>query len=257
MHAQPLRRFIPRHDNDRSPDRRLRVGYVSPDFRVHPVGRFLLPLLAAHDHANVEVFAYAEVPAPDAMTRSLAAHVDVWCSTVGLSDEQLAARITQDRIDILVDLAGHTSHNRLLVFARKPAPVQVTWLGYPNTTGLSTMDYRLTDVLSNPPGLTDAFFTEQLIRLPQTYWCYHRRDDTPEVNALPALSVGHVTFGCLNYFAKVTATILSAWCQLLRQVPNSCLLLHAKEGDHRQKVRDLMAREGIDSGRLEFVGFLQ
>ena len=216
----------------------------------------MLPVLAHHDHTALEVFCYCDVRHRDDLTGQLRPCADVWRNIVGLSDPQVADMVRQDRIDILVDLAGHTADNRPLVFARKPAPVQVAWLGYPGTTGLSTMDYRLTDMVSNPPGLTDAFYTEQLIRLPDTYWCYQPADGTPEVNALPALSAGHVTFGCLNNFAKVTSVTLLAWRQLLRQMPNARLLLHCKEGSHRHKVRELLTQEGIDPARLDFTGLL-
>ena len=203
-HAAPLAKFIQPHRNDRSPDRRLRVGYVSPDFRSHPVGRFLLPLLEAHDHGSLEIFCYASVRIPDTITDRCRAHADVWRDVLGLSDEQVAEVIRQDQIDILVDLTMHMANNRLLVFARKPAPVQVTYLAYCGTTGLSTMDYRLTDPYLDPPGRFDQFYSEQSIRLPETYWCYQPIVQTPASTALPALKAGHVTFGCLNNFCKVT-----------------------------------------------------
>ena len=188
-----LAKFIQPHLNDRSPDRRLRVGYVSPDFRSHPVGRFLLPLLESHDRGSFEIFCYASVDIPDAMTDRCRAHADVWRDVLGLSDEQVADAIRQDRIDILVDLTMHMANNRLLVFARKPAPVQVTYLAYCGTTGLGTMDYRLTDPYLDPPGQDERFYSEQSVRLPETYWCYRPAIETPPVNALPALAAGHVT----------------------------------------------------------------
>jgi len=136
------------------------------------VSRFTLPLLAAHDHGAFEIFGYAQVPVPDGVTAKLKACCDSWRSIVGVGDEGAANMIRQDRIDILIDLAGHTSDNRLLVFAHKPAPVQATWLGYPGTTGLSAMDYRFTDANADPPGVTDEFCSERLIRLPRTNWCF-------------------------------------------------------------------------------------
>jgi predicted O-linked N-acetylglucosamine transferase (SPINDLY family) len=168
----------------------------------------------------------------------------------------MADTVRQDRIDILVDLAMHASGNRLSVFARKPAPVQVTWLAYPGSTGLTAIDYRLTDPQLDPTGLDDAWYSEKSVRLPHTFWCYGSPPDLPQVNELAALSTEQITFGCLNNFAKVKEVMLSAWCRLLREVPNSRLLLHAKEGRHRQKVRDILAREGIDPARLEFIGRL-
>ena len=164
-HARPLAPAVARHDNDRSPERRLRIGYVSPDFRHHPVRHFIEPVLARHDKSTVEVFAYAQVACEDEVTARLKSHVDHWRSTVGLSGEDMAERIRADRIDILVDLAGHTGDNRLLVFARKPAPVQVSWIGYGYTTGLETIDYFLADAQYAPPGC-EHLFSEKLVRLP-------------------------------------------------------------------------------------------
>jgi len=153
-----------------------------------------------------------------------------------------------------VDLAMHAAGHRLLVFALKPAPVQVTWLSYPGSTGMQAIDYRLTDPQLDPPCFNDAWYSEKSVHLPRTYWCYRSPSDAPEVNELPALSAGRITFGCLNNFNKVNEVVLSAWCRLLAELPNARLLLHAKEGSHRQKVRDKLARDGIDPARLEFIG---
>jgi protein O-GlcNAc transferase len=253
QHAEPLRSCIRPHFNERTSGRRLRIGYVSPDFHGHAVGRFLLPLLANHDHHDFEVFAYAQVPVPDAMTLQLRAHADQWHSLVGLSDEQAAALIRDHQIDILVDLALHTAHNRLLVFARKPAPVQVTYLAYAGSSGLRTMDYRLSDPFLDPPGMDQSAYSEQTIRLPQTYWCY-QPVHTPPIAPLPALGAGHITFGCLNSFRKVNEPVLEIWTRLLRAVPQARLLLHAAEGTHRQRTADLLLKLGIDPRRLRFVG---
>jgi len=259
-HARPgAPGFIQAHANDRNPDRKLRIGYVSPDFRDHAVSRFAMPLLAAHDHKAFEVFAYAQVPVPDRVTAKLQSCCDAWRSIVGLSDERVAEMIRDDRIDILIDLAGHTSDNRLLVFAHKPAPVQVTWLGYPGTTGLCTMDYRLTDALADPPGETDRFCSEQLIRLPKTDWCFAPPDDSPRVSELPALANGRVTFGSFNNFAKVTKPTLKLWSQILRATPGSKLMLKAnslRSESVQEGVRRVMADAGIEPQRLELLGFV-
>ena len=172
---------------------------------------------------------------------------------VGLSDEELAAAVHQDRIDMLVDLTMHMAHNRMLVFARKPAPVQVTYLAYCGTTGLDTIDYRLTDPYLDPPGADEQFYSEQSIRLPETYWCYRPAVDSPPVGPLPALAAGRLTFGCLNNFCKVTEPTLAAWCRLLRVLPDSRLLLHAARGSHRDRVRAILAEQGVSSDRLVFV----
>ncbi len=254
QHAEPLKRFIQPHTNDRDPDRRLRVGYVSPDFREHPVGRFLLPLLATHDPDRFAIFCYADVHLADRFTELFRQHASQWRNTFGLADERMAQLIREDQIDILVDLTMHAAMNRMLLFARKPAPVQVTYLAYCSTTGLDTMDYRLTDSHLDPPGGDDAYYSEESVRLPETYWCYPLDDQSPDVGPPPALGAGEVTFGCLNNFCKVSPDALELWIQLLRGMPNSRLILHAHEGSHRQRVRDLLERQGIDPQRLNFVG---
>ncbi len=255
-HAEPLKKFIQPHNNDRSPDRRLRIGYVSPDFREHPVGRFLRPLLEHHDHWNFEIVCYAQVLVPDAITQRLRSYADGWRGIVGLSDTQAADLIRRDRLDILVDLTMHMAHNRLLVFACKPAPVQVTYLAYCSTTGLQTMDYRLSDPYLDPPGGDESFYTEQTIRLPETYWCYQPNIAPREVGPLPVLQLGHITFGCLNNFCKVSEPTLAAWAKLLRAVPNSELLLHAYKGSHRQRLQARLERDGVVPKRVRFAGFM-
>jgi protein O-GlcNAc transferase len=251
-----LQQFIQPHANERDPERRLRIGYVSPDFREHVVGRFLLPLLTSHDKRAVEVFAYAHVPRPDALTESLRACTDSWRSIVGLSDAQAADLIRQDRIDILVDLTMHMDRNRLLVFARKPAPIQATYLAYCASTGLETMDYRLSDPYLDPPGMDESVYSERTIRLPETYWCYQPASETPEVSPLPALERGYVTFGCLNNFCKVSEPTLAAWAKLLRAVPRSQLLLHAHAGSHRLRVQGFLEHEGLEPARVRFTGIV-
>ena len=235
-HAEPLQKDIRPHTNLPDPERRLRIGYVSPDFRDHVDSFFTVPLLSNHDHRQFEIFCYAQVARPDALTERLRGYADVWRSIVGLSDAQAADLVRSDQIDILVDLKLHTADNRLLVFARKPAPVQVAWLGYPGTTGLSTIDYRLTDPYLDPPGLFDAFYSEESLRLPDTFWCYDPLTDQPSVNALPALESGAITFGCLNNFCKVNDGCLALWARVLRAVPRSRLLLLAPRGPARDRV---------------------
>jgi predicted O-linked N-acetylglucosamine transferase (SPINDLY family) len=252
LQAEPLARFRQPHTNNRDPERRLRVGYVSPDFRKHALAYVLAPLLTNHDHRQVEVFCYAEVARPDEMTRRLRGCADVWHSTVRLTDEQTADLVRRDQIDILVDLALHTNKNRLLVFARNPAPVQVTWLGYPGTTGLTAIDYRLTDPFLDPPGEHDSRYSEQSIRLPDTFWCYDPHIEAP-VNELPALSNGFITFGCLSNFYKVNDGVLRLWAKVLAAVPRSRLLLLAPEGTVRDHVLDIMRQGGIDEPRVEFL----
>ena len=254
QHAEPLKKLIQPPLNGRSPGRRLKIGYVSPDFRDHVVGRNLLPLLAQHDAANVEVFCYAQVAHPDALTDRFRTSAHHWRSLVGLSDDQAAQLIRQDQIDILVDLALHLANNRLLLFARKPAPVQVTFAGYPGTTGLNTMDYRLSDSYLDPSGMDESIYSEETVRLPDSFWCYDPLEchDVP-VNALPASTNSFITLGCLNNFCKVNDAVLRLWAKVLHAVPNSHLLLLIPEGSTRQQTLGQMEKEGIAPQRIEFV----
>lgn len=237
--------------NDRRPGRRLRVGYVSPGFHTHPIASFLMPLLRNHDRNQFEVICYSSVPKPDEVTAPLRQHASGWHDVAYLSDEELARQIREDRIDILVDLAQHTAHNRLLAFARKPAPVQVAWLGYPGTTGLAAIDYRLTDPHLDPPG-TDQFYAERSVRLSCCFWCYHPPEAAPDVCERPALGGNEIMFGSLNVFRKINPPVVEAWCALLRRVPRSRLLLHGHPGSHRLWVRDQLVAGGVDADRLEW-----
>jgi len=234
----------------RDPERRLRLGYVSPDFRHHGVTRFIEPLLTRHDRDQFEVFAYDCRAASGAAGEHIAASVDHWLPCAALSNDALAARIVADGIDVLVDLAGHTKGNRLLTFARKPAPVQVTWLGYPTTTGLAAMDYRLTTAEVDPEG-ADDFYTERLYRLPRTLWCYRPAPDVPAAGEAPAHRAGFVTFGSMNNFSKISPATLSLWVELLREVPDSRLLMTGvPEGSARDRLRERFAARGVGGDRL-------
>jgi protein O-GlcNAc transferase len=252
QHAEPLKKFIQPHTNNRRPDRRLRIGYVSPDFRVHVVGQNLLPLLREHDHRQMEIFCYSNVLRPDMLTDQLRGYADVWRSIVGLSDPQATDLIRQDRIDILVDLALHTANNRLLVFAHKPAPVQATYLGCCTSTGMETMDYRLSDPYLDPSDSDLSIYSERTIRLPETYWCYRSTGPTPDPSPPPTAAAGYVTFGCLNNFAKVSSPALDLWAEILQAVPRSRLILHSNPGAHLDTVRERFAGNGISPDRLEF-----
>jgi protein O-GlcNAc transferase len=253
-HAEPLRKLIQSHSNDPTPDRRLRIGYVSPDFRRHPVGRFMLPLLGAHDRRAFEIFCYAQTRRPDQITAELQAHADIWRSIVNLSDSQVADTIRQDRIDILVDLAMHTADNRLLVFAQKPAPMQATYLAYAGGTGLDTIDYRLTDRYLDPNEANDVNYVEKSIRLDGTYWCYPLSNENIPINQLPALTAGRITLGCLNNFCKVTNGTLETWATLLRDLPNARLLFYSPAGSHHDGAMRFFKDRGIAADRLEIVG---
>ena len=245
--------------NDREAGRRLKIGYVSPDFRGHSVAFFVEPLLKGHDRQAVEVFCYAEVTRPDTVTAHLQGLVDHWLVTVGLSDEELAKRIRADGIDILVDLAGHTAKNRLRVFARKPAPVQVTWLGYPNTTGLEAIDYRLVDAVTDPVGEADAWASETLVRLEGGFLCYGGVKDAPEPTVPPCLKTGTVTFGSFNNPAKVSAATFDAWATLLSRLPQARLLLKGApfaDAATRASFEARFGERGVAAERIELVAWL-
>jgi predicted O-linked N-acetylglucosamine transferase (SPINDLY family) len=251
-YAKPLAAEIRPHENDRDSQRRLRVGYVSADFHDHPVGRCLLPILRDHHREHFEVFCYAGGCQPDKVTAQMRRHADGWCDMSSLSDEQLARRVREDRIDILVDLAVHTAGNRLLAFARKPAPVQVTWLGWPGTSGLDAMDYRLSDPYLDPPGENDAFYTEKTIRLPDSFWCYAPIEADVPAGELPAFKNGHITFGCLNNFWKMNDRVVDIWASLMSVTPGSRLLLRTPQGGPRQRWIEKFRSRGVDPIRLEF-----
>ena len=253
QHAARLAKFIRAHLNNRSPYRRLKIGYVSPDFRNHCQAFFTVPLFSAHDHEQFEIVCYADVVRGDGITRQLRSCADAWRSIVGVDDEGVAQLIRQDEIDILVDLTMHMGRNRLLVFARKPAPVQVCWLAYPGTTGVSAMDYRITDRHLDPPGQYGQYYSEESIRLPDSFWCYDPLENQTAVNALPAAAKGHISFGCLNNFCKVNPVVLEIWAEVLSAVDRSRLTIMAAEGMHRRRVLDLLAERGVADDRVTFV----
>jgi predicted O-linked N-acetylglucosamine transferase (SPINDLY family) len=241
------------HTNARSPARKLRIGYVSPDFRKHSVAYFIEPVLMNHDKEHFEVFCYANHPLEDEVTERLRGYADHWRKIPVMPDTQALELIRQDGIDILIDLAGHTAFNRLLMFARKPAPVQISWIGYPATTGLSAIDYRIVDAYTDPPGMTEQFNSEKLLRMPESFLCYLPDRDSPGVKSLPALSAGHITFGSFNKLSKITPDIFSLWAGFLREIPNSSMVLKTYNfADKRacQKVTEMFAREGFASDRF-------
>ncbi len=253
-HADPLTPAAPGHENDPQGERRLRIGYVSAHFRQHAVSFFSEPLIAAHDRAAFEIYCYSDVKKPDEVTARFQSYADHWRDVTGMSDDAVAQCVAADRIDILVDLTGHIGGNRLLAFARKPAPVQVTYLGYQSTTGMKAMDYRLTDEHADPPGETDRFHTEKLVRLPRSFFCYAAPRVAPEVNELPALGSGCVTFGSLNQTIKLRPRTLQAWSRILAAVPNSRLLVLAySPGQFERNMSDIMKRAGVDPQRVEVV----
>ncbi len=238
--------------NSPDPGRRLRIGYVSPDLCRHVVSCFLSPILSSHDPSQVEVFCYAEVMNPDDVTARFRKLAHGWRSTCGQSDSQVAEWIRRDGIDILVDLAGHTGSNRLGIFAHRPAPVQVTYLGYPNTTGLPAVGFFLTDAVADPVG-EPSWYTEELVRLPGCFCCYAPLERAGPVAPLPARRTGHVTFGSLHDLAKVNDEVIDLWCEVLRAVPSARLLLfrHTLRGRTRDDFRRQFEVRGFGPYRVE------
>jgi len=255
LYCQPLARQRLSLANDRNPNRKIRVGYLSPDFRFHPVGRFMLPLLRRRNTEQFTTICYHDIPTEDGLTRRLREQSDVWNETAIRSDEELAALIRSDQIDILVDLTAHMDRNRMLVFARKPAPVQVTYLAYCSTTGLETMDYRISDPYLDEPDRPSSVYAEQTLTLPSTYWCFEPVNDAIRPAPLPLIEKGYVTFGCLNNFAKVTPETLDAWFELLSRLQNSRLRLYAPSGAHRSRVLSRAEAHGLRRDQVDFAPF--
>ncbi len=249
--AAPLRAALPTATSDRRSERRLRIGYLSPDFREHCQALFMVPLLAHHDHVDFEIVCYSTAERTDSTSQRIESLADQWRDVRFQSDATIAQLIRSDRIDILVDLTMHMSNGRPLVLARKPAPVQVAWLAYPGTTGIGAIDYRFTD-----PRLDDAstsgHYSERSIVLADAFWCYDPLTSTPEVNPLPARKHGRVAFGCLNNPCKLNDATLRLWSEVLAALPTARLVLMAPEGRRRERLRSKLAAFGVDRERMDF-----
>ncbi|WP_219064097.1 tetratricopeptide repeat protein [Pseudomonas sp. UMAB-08] len=247
---KPLRTHWQAHGNNGDPQRRLRVGFVSGDLRNHAVAHFVEPVWARLDPAVLELWVYANSPLEDAITLRLRQLVPHWRKVAALSDDELAAQIRADGIDILIDLSGHTEFNRLLTFARKPAPVQATWIGYPGTTGMSAIDYLICDPFNAPHGLYERYYTERFARLPST-GAFAPAPSAPPVNALPALHNGHITFASFNRISKLGDAVFAAWSRVLCGVPGSHLLLgHVDTDALGQYLIARFAQHGIAPERV-------
>ncbi|MDB5905545.1 MAG: hypothetical protein JWM26_4423, partial [Betaproteobacteria bacterium] len=234
------------------------MGYVSPNFSRHSVGYFIEPVIASHDRTAYEIHCYYTNREADDTTARIEASAEHWRHVHGMSDDALARLIADDRIDVLVDLAGHTSLGRLPVFARKPAPVQLTWLGYPDTTGVSAIDYRVTDRTADPAG-AEARHTERLLRIPGVFLCYQPPFDAPAVT-LRETAPEDVVFCSFNLLEKVNAPTIGMWARILRQLPGSRLLMKAELLRHdptAQRVRESFAAHGIDESRIELVTWVE
>lgn len=235
----------------RGTSERLRIGYVSAHFRNHPVARFIEPAVARHDRSQFEVVCYSDTQRTDQITARFRARADRWRETRALSDEALCRSIMEDEIDVLVDLAGHMMPGRLLAFARRPAPVQLSYL-YPHSPGLAGFDGRITDEWADPKG-TERYSVEKLLRLPRSAWCYRPPEEGPPISGLPALATGRITFGSLNQCLKITEATVRCWAAILRRVPNSRLLLLVELGPAGDRLRSAFKLHGVRAERVEFV----
>lgn len=255
-HAVPLRAAWRPHTNDRDPQRRLRWGLVTPEFGDNPVGHFLIRTLEAIDPSQAEIYCYADRTRPEPLTARFQRVARQWREMGDASDEAVAEQIRNDQIDVLFDLSGHTADNRLLTFARKPAPVQITWAAYPGTTGLEAIDYLIADEREIPLG-SERHYREQVLRLPESYVCYAPPEDAPAVGPLPALRNGYVTFGSFNNPLKISTTTAAAWGALLRRVPSArlCLRYFSLEFElPRRRVLALLGDEGVAAERVQCDG---
>lgn len=245
--------------NTKDQARRLRVGYVSPDLREHSVASFFEPLLEMHDPGKFEIFCYSSAAGPDLVTRRLQTLSHHWRDIAKTRDDAVVGMVRRDKVDILVDLAGHTSGNRLGVFLKRSAPVQVTWLGYPNTTGLTDMDYRFTDAIADPEG-QGKYYSEKLLRLPGCFLCYQAPEKSPDVAELPAQQNGYLTFGSFNNVAKLNDTVFDLWAELLQCVDGSKIVIKntsLSDAQSKSRVMDYFMARGIDSDRVEVIGYIE
>ena len=246
-------------NRDQTPGRKLRVAYVSPDFHTHSVAYFIEPVLRAHDHDKFEIYAYYNNTIIDATRDRIKTLVDQWRDVEALSELEFAELVYQDQIDILIDMTGHMADNRLAVFYQKPAPIQVTWLGYPNTTGLSQIDYRVSDDIADPIGQAERFHAESLVRLNDGFLCYQGNEQLQEAKTTPGLANNRITFGSFNNVVKVTSKVIQVWAKILNAIPNSDLVIKSKQlSDDATRGRFLEAfsREGITPDRLKVYGLL-
>ncbi|MCG2720607.1 MAG: tetratricopeptide repeat protein [Thermodesulfovibrionales bacterium] len=245
------------HAHDRSSNRRLKIGYVSPDFQRHSVAYFIEPVLINHNRDSCEIFCYSDVSTPDEVTDRIEKYAEHFINIAGLPDAEAAESIHREKIDVLVDLAGHTGGvNRILLFARKPAPVQASWIGYPSTTGLSTIDYKIVDGYTDPVGISEQCYSEKLIRLPESFLCYLPDNDCPDIGNPPVSATGHITFGSLNNFVKVGPQVIALWSKILKILPNSRLILKSLsffDKATRSYARESFLHEGIRAERVDFL----
>jgi predicted O-linked N-acetylglucosamine transferase (SPINDLY family) len=252
-YADPLGQQARRHANTNEPHRRLRIGYVSPDFYRHPIAHFVRAIFANHHQDKYEVIAFSDVPKPDDVTRDLEKLASKWIPTVNRNNAQFPELVRFEGIDVLVDLTGHAGRHRLGAFAARAAPVQISYLGYCNTTGMEAMDWIVGDEITDPTDHTQPY-VEKVLRLPGSFCCYTPPPDAPAVNELPALSGRPITFGAFHALRKLNDRVLDLWARLLREVPEARLLFWRTYLTPRveQRLRDALGQRGINAGRLEF-----
>jgi protein O-GlcNAc transferase len=225
----------------KNPLRRIRIGYLSPHFHHHWQSRFTIPLLSNHNRQEFQVHCYSDVSQEDDLTRRIAGYADIWRNSSKQTDDELATQIWEDGIEILVDLTLHMPGGRPLVFAQKPAPVQIASLAYPSTTGLKAIDYRLTDPHLDPPGQRDNLYAETSLRMPQTPCCFDPLQELPEIAPLPASKNGYITFGCLNNFSKITQSTLDLWRRTINQIPLSRMIVRVPSPDFQTQLTQALA----------------
>ena len=233
---------------------RIRVGYLSPDFCDHSVASFLEPLLASHDISRFDIFCYHSHTKEDAVTQRLKSYNNHWHNIAEIDDDAAAELIRSDGINILVELAGHTAWNRLPLLNLRPAPIQVSWLGYPHSTGMLSVDYRITDSMADPLGISDQLYTEKLVRLPRTFICYRPPDGFEPFRTLPYQRNGYITFGSFNNFAKVSPAVIKCWRQILTMVPDSRLLLKSAVFTEETACQIIAQRLDLPLNRLIMIG---
>jgi len=257
LFADPLTKAAERHRNLPDPRRRLRIGYVSADLREHVIGSFIEPVLALHDRKRFDLHCYSSTGSEDPRTQRLRALVPHWRDVRGVDDAQVAALIRRDEIDLLIDLSGHSAGGRLLVFARKPAPLQLTWMGYLNTTGMQAMDYKVTDAVADPDG-SERWYREKLLRLSRPQWCYaHARDRTTARGLVHQVRPGRVRLGCMARFMKISDDCVELWVEMLSSMKNAYLrLIDVPTHPRAEWMRKRFATAGL-AGRVEFLPTLR
>lgn len=247
----PLRKEWGSYRNELAPHKKLKIGYVSGDFRNHSLAFFIEPVIRNHDRSKFEIHCYYSYPIHDEVSERIRRQADYWTNCSGLSDAELAKNVRTDQIDILIDLSGHTGRNRLLTFARKPAPIQMTWLGYQASTGLSAIDFRITEESLDPTGTSEIFHSERLLRLPSS-GTFSPSPDSPPVNGLPVLEGNPFTFGCLNNPSKISDEIIALWAEVLRRTPRSRLMIGNSTPDFANMLTAKFRTHGVGESRVVF-----